>query len=874
MIGSSRTSPSGRNSGISPKEIIKLMDLIFYSPLSGPVVPLEDVPDPVFAQRMAGDGLAVDPTDHRVLSPCNAKVTQVHRKRHAVTLATDEGVEILIHIGIETVGLDGEGFEVRVSDGQRVSQGDLLIEFDADLIARKAKSLMTVILVANNQRFHPTNLFQGLAEAGTTPLFLVHIEDHPAGAVAQPVDQSLPPVESEPIVVEAEHGIHARPAAALADTARRYQSIVEIVRPSGKTADAKSVVALLGLEIERGDSIRIVARGSDAKEAVQALSSVAHAAFGRTEEKPSLAAVEKIMTPIAGAPVEEEPGVLRGISASPGLAVGRVAKLVRPVVHVDEYGRDTELERQHLHEAVALVRRDIEVEGAQAGGSQSEILLAHRIILDDPLLVTETEKWIGQGKSSGWAWQAAARSCEERIRSLKSGLLAGRAADIEDVALRVLWRLTGVEPQLPDLTDQSILVAEDLPPSILISLDRNKLAGLATVRGGPTSHVAILARSMGMPAVAGLPATVLTLSENEEIVLNGDDGVLETKPTRARLEKISAVRNEREALRVENQKTAQEPAVTRDGTRIEIAANIGGAAEAHEAVKMGADGIGLLRTEFLFLDRAEPPTEEEHLAEYLAITAALGDRPLIIRTLDLGGDKLPSYFPQIHEDNPSLGIRGVRLAQERADLYRDQLRAILRIGSRGRYRIMLPLVSGVEEVLELRAIFASLAQELGVLALPEMGIMVETPAAAMLADRFGAVSDFFSIGSNDLTQYILAIDRGHPTLGRKLDSLHPAILRAVSVTVEGASYHGRWVGVCGAMASEPAAVPLLVGLGVSELSVSIPMVPEIKALVRSLDLATCRELAEKAVGLDTAVQVRSLVKEAFPVAPAISETVP
>jgi phosphocarrier protein FPr/phosphocarrier protein len=280
---------------------------------------------------------------------------------------------------------------------------------------------------------------------------------------------------------------------------------------------------------------------------------------------------------------------------------------------------------------------------------------------------------------------------------------------------------------------------------------------------------------------------------------------------------------------------------------------------------MGADGIGLLRTEFLFLDRAEPPTEEEHLAEYLAITGALGDRPLIIRTLDLGGDKLPSYFPQIHEDNPSLGIRGVRLALERADLYRDQLRAILRIGSRGRYRIMLPLVGGVEEVRELRGVLGSLAQELGVSALPEMGIMVETPAAAMLADRFAAVADFFSIGSNDLTQYILAIDRGHPMLGRKLDSLHPAVLRAISVTVEGASHHKRWVGVCGAMASEPAAVPLLVGLGVSELSVSIPMVPEIKAQVRSLDLATCRELAAKALELDTAAEVRALVKEAVPV---------
>jgi len=841
------------------------MDLIFYSPLSGPVVPLEDVPDPVFAQRMAGEGLAIDPLDNRVLSPCNGTVTQVHRKRHAVSLTTDEGVEILIHIGLETVSLDGEGFQVRVADGQRVSKGDLLIEFDADVIAQKAKSLISVVLVANNDRFHPTNPFQGNAKAGTTPFFIVHIEDRPAEVAPLPLDRALPRVESAPIVVEAEHGIHARPAAILADTARHFKSIVEILRPSGKAADAKSVVALLGMEIELGDSIRIVARGADAAEAVAALELAARSAFGRVEGRPSATPVEKIATATPAVAGPEEADVLRGVSASPGVAIGRVAKLVRPAVQVEEYAVDGTLERKRLHEAVAATRSDIEAERAEAGESQGEILLAHRIILEDPLLVTEAEKWIGQGKSADWAWQEAARACEEQIRSLKSGLFAGRAADIEDVALRVLWRLTGVEPQFPELTGESILLAEDLPPSVLISLDRTRLAGFATVRGGPTSHVAIVARSMGMPAVAGLPVAALALTEGEEIVLNGTDGLLETKPTSIRLEKIRALQRQRETLFRENQQTAHAPAVTLDGTRIEIAANIGGAAEAGEAVKMGADGIGLLRTEFLFLDRAEPPTEEEHLAEYLAITAALGDRTLIIRTLDLGGDKLPSYFPQIHEDNPSLGIRGVRLSQERPDLYRDQLRAILRIGARGRYRIMLPLVSGVEEVRELRGVLTSLAQELGVSDVPELGIMVETPAAAMLADRFAAVADFFSIGSNDLTQYILAIDRGHPILGRKLDSLHPSVLRGISVTVEGASFYKRWVGVCGAMASEPAAVPLLVGLGVSELSVSIPMVPQIKAQIRTLDLASCRKLAEKAVDLDTAAEVRALIKEAFPV---------
>ncbi|MBW0000499.1 MAG: phosphoenolpyruvate--protein phosphotransferase [Verrucomicrobia bacterium] len=847
------------------------MDSEFFAPLSGPVVPLGDVPDPVFAQRMAGDGLAIDPVDNRVLSPCDGKVAQVHRKRHAVTVVTDEGVELLIHVGIETVNLNGEGFEVRCSEGTRVSRGDPLLEFDADLIVRKAKSLITVVLVANSDRFPLRKPFQGFAEAGRTSLFAVEASKGTAPPVPPAADSGLPRSESEPITVEAEHGIHARPAAALADTARRFKSVVEVAGPSGRTADAKSVVALLGLEIGRGQPICIVARGADAQQAVEALSSLARTAFGRVEKRPPTTRVETVAAAfppaVPAGEGEVRPGMLRGVSASPGLAVGQVAKLVRPVVQVPESAADPAEERRALQAAVAATRADIEAESVAAGDQQGEILLAHRIILEDPLLVTEAEKWIAQGKSAAWAWQRAARSCEERVRSLKSGVLAGRAADIEDVALRVIWRLTGVEPQLPQMTEHSILVAEDLPPSVLISLDRTKLAGFATVRGGPTSHVAILARSMALPAVAGLPAAALALSGDREIVLNGDDGVLETQPARERLDEIRSVQRRRETVRAESRKKAHEPAVTRDGIRIEVAANIGGAADAQEAVTMGADGVGLLRTEFLFLDRAQPPTEEEHLSQYVAITSALGDRPLIIRTLDLGGDKLPSYFPQVHEDNPSLGVRGVRLALERADLYRDQLRAILRIGAQGRYRVMLPLVSDVEEVRELRGVLSSLGKELGVSPLPEVGIMVETPAAAILSDHFAAEADFFSIGSNDLTQYVLAIDRGHPVLGRKLDSLHPAVLRAIGATVDGALLHNRWVGVCGAMASEPAAVPLLMGLGVTELSVSIPMVPEIKAQVRTLDLKACRQLAEKAVGLRTADEVRALVKETFPVNP-------
>ena len=308
-----------------PKKLIFKITIqmeILYAPLSGPVIPLQNVPDPVFAQRMAGDGLAIDPVDNQVLSPCNGKVTQVHRKRHAVTLATDHGVEILIHIGIETVNLGGEGFEIRVSEGQRVKRGEVLIEFDADLIVRKAKSLVTVILVANNDRFQPTNPFQGNALAGKTPLFLVGSEERSPSCEVSQEDATLPYAESALIVVEAEHGIHARPAAALAETARRFKSAITIAGPSGKSADAKSVIALLGLEIERGDSIRIGARGTDANAAKEALESAASKVFGRGSDGTITKAAPATSSASNKKHEQEEAGIFRGISASPGFAVG------------------------------------------------------------------------------------------------------------------------------------------------------------------------------------------------------------------------------------------------------------------------------------------------------------------------------------------------------------------------------------------------------------------------------------------------------------------------------------------------------------------------------------------------------------------------
>jgi multiphosphoryl transfer protein len=838
------------------------MELTFYAPLSGPIVPLETVPDPVFAQRMAGDGVGIDPITGVLLAPCDGRLTQVHRKRHAVTITTAEGIELLIHIGLDTVDLDGEGFTARVTEGQLVRRGDVLIEFDIDRVALKAKSLVSVVLIANHEAFRPVQIAEGSVEAGITPLFTatgVSTTKETQVRAATATAAELPQIESEPLLVESVHGIHARPAATVAETARRFQSAIHVSGPSGKLADARSVVALLGLEIETGDAIRIQARGADASEAISAVSAAARQAFRRIDHA--------VHPEPAKAPVGSElPAPLhtfRGISAATGVALGRAVKLSRPVFEVAEHGADPRIERQRLQDAISTARVEIETQIAAGGQSQSEILLAHRILLEDPLLVSEAEESIEHGKSAAWAWRAAAQNCQKRVAGLKSGLLAGRAADIDDVGQRVLAQLAGATLELPALGSDSVILAEDLAPSLLISLDRSNLAGLATVRGGPTSHLAILSRSMGLPAVVGLPPAILELAADTQLVLDGDQGLLETEPTVERIETVRALQKRRQVHRAEVAGEAQLPAITTDGIRIEVAANAGSSSDAQKAVQAGADGIGLLRTEFLFLERAEPPSEEEHYQEYRAILQTMGDRPTIIRTLDLGGDKLPPYFPQLHEDNPNLGVRGVRLAFQNPEIYQAQIRAILRLSDTTLVRIMLPLVSNVEEVRKLREMIVVAGKAVGATRFPEIGIMVETPAAAIQSDRFAAVADFFSIGSNDLTQYILAIDRGHPILGRDLDSLHPAVLRAISVTVEGASHHKRWVGVCGAMASEPLAVPLLIGLGVTELSVSVPMVAEIKARVRALDLAKCRTVAGQALELDTPADVRTLLAKTF-----------
>ena len=432
---------------------------------------------------------------------------------------------------------------------------------------------------------------------------------------------------------------------------------------------------------------------------------------------------------------------------------------------------------------------------------------------------------------------------------------------MRDVGGRVLELLTGVTHKPPTYPEGSILIAEDLTPSDTATMERGRVVGFATVRGGATSHVAILARSLEIPAIAGIEPRALEVANGTPVILDGAKGSLRLNPPPAEIERIRQRQARQEARRKEDVAHAHEPAVTSDGKRIAVFANIGGLKDAEQIVEVGGEGVGLLRSEFLFMDRAAAPSEDEQAASYTAILRATGPQmPVIIRTLDVGGDKPLPYIPIPREDNPFLGERGIRVGLDRPEVLRTQLRALLRAAAGSKLHVMFPMIATMQELRDAKAVLAEEAAALGVAPF-QCGIMVEVPAVAVMAHTFAAEADFFSIGTNDLTQYTLAMDRGHPKLAPKVDALNPAVLQLIAQTIDGAHAHQRLVGICGGIAGDPHAVPILVGLGIDELSVSLPAIPTVKAQIRRLSLAACRDLAQRALTCATAEEVRALAPE-------------
>jgi phosphocarrier protein FPr len=665
---------------------------------------------------------------------------------------------------------------------------------------------------------------------------------------------------SVPATVAGAHGLHARPATAFVEIAKGFTADVS-VRHGAKRANGKSLAALLSLGVKTHGEVMISAQGPDAEAALAALKR----AIEEVEEEEIVVA-----GPTHGWSPRSVASTIPGLAASPGLAIGPVRLLRRCRMIVERSAKDPAREHERLREAIATARaelhelyQDVKEKSGKAGAA---IFLAHAEFLADPDLIAPAEKHIAAGESAGWAWQQTIEAAVESLQRVDDPLLAGRATDLRDVGTRVLRRLAGTV-EVTEVAEEAshlsrepvILLAEDLTPSDAASLDPAHVLGFCTAGGGPTSHAAIIARSLGIPAVVGVGPAATHQPEGATAVLDGDNGVLYIDPSeedvRAAREAQSSLANLRDA----EHRTRYEPAITTDGVRIEVVANTGLAKEAVHAVKAGGEGIGLMRSEFLFLERDTPPSEDEQYEAYKLAVDALHGLPLIVRTLDIGGDKAVPYLDMPAEENPFLGVRGIRLCFAYPELFRTQLRAIFRAAAHGPVKIMYPMIATVADLRDAQAITESVRQELGAERL-EAGIMIEVPSAVIMAPELAAHADFFSIGTNDLTQYVLAMDRGHPQLARQADGLHPAVLRMIDQTVRAAAGRDTWVGVCGGVAGDPLGAVILIGLGVTELSVSIPSIAAIKARVRSVSMKDAQSLARRALACDSADTVRDLVK--------------
>ena len=695
----------------------------------------------------------------------------------------------------------------------------------------------------------------------------------PSEASAAPADEPgpvLPGVETR-IAVDIPLGLHARPAARLirATAGLNAQVLAGNATTGSAMVTARSLNALAGLQVREGHELLVTASGPDAQKAIDALRALAARRFDEPavtrDGPPATAPAPPTARPLPPAlPPTGLEGELRGVPASAGIAIGTLQFLEEADLTVsDAEAGDPAKELQALELAVTAARRDLEQLRDQtrtrSGSYEAEIVDADLLFLEDPELLEPTRAAITERRlTAARAWSEVSLRLGESWERLEDPTMRLRAADLAGVSRRVLHRLLG--RPAPVLRRRGILVARDLAPTDTAALDPARVMGIATAGGGPTSHSAILARALGIPAVVGLGDALLAMAPGQSALLDGGRGTLILDPAAALVRRARAQAREEQRRAARAAAAAHQPAVTRDGVVIEVAANIGGAEEASRAVEAGADGVGLLRTEFLFMEAESLPGEEAQERIYSEIATRLEGRPLTIRTLDVGADKPLPYLRSVHEDNPALGLRGIRLGLAQPEVLIAQLRAVVATARRSPVRVMFPMVSSAGEVDAARALLTEAAgsEPLSL----EVGVMVEIPSAALSAAQLAERVDFFSLGTNDLSQYTLAADRGNAEVATLADAFHPATLRLIAATVRAARARGRWVGVCGELAGQIEAVPLLIGLGVRELSVAVPAVARIKEAVRAADSGACVRLARRALRLADGSAVRGLISGA------------
>ena len=661
-----------------------------------------------------------------------------------------------------------------------------------------------------------------------------------------------------------QHGLHARPAARLVSEVHGLDASIQLrnLTTGAGPVPASSLSRVATLGALRDHQIEVRASGPQAHEAVDHLLDLARRRFGEPDEPDEPDEPAGIPVPPAGIPMPSTSSPLTGpLPASPGIAIGPVRKLTATSLEIDKDAiGDPTSEWCRIEESVAQVRREIEhvrlLTAREVGPDEASIFDAHLALLADAEMLNDVKARIGAGAGAPAAWAACLADVQRQWAQLPDPYLSQRAEDVEAVAQQVLRALTGATSW--QALAEGVLVARDLTPADAAGLDPTLVSGVVLAYGSPSSHAAILARARNIPLVVAAGREVLNVPEGTRIIIDGGSGELHIDPSPDVLEQFQRRASELAERRARDLARAQEPTVSRDGVSFAVAANLASVADARSALAAGADGAGLVRTEFLFLERSTAPDEAEQEAEYAAIAEAMGGRRITLRTLDVGGDKPLPYLPMPFEQNPFLGLRGIRLSLDRRDLLQEQLVAVCRTARSSPVSVMFPMISTIGELLEAKKVLSDAAGSSGLPPDLRLGMMVEVPAAALKIESFLPHLDFVSIGTNDLTQYTLAAERGNAAVASVSDALDPGVLQLIHRVCQAA--HGRVdVAVCGEAASDELAIPVLVGLGVRELSVAPYAVPGVKASLRELDVERCGIMAAEALTLAGPDDVRKLV---------------
>ncbi|EJR8104883.1 phosphoenolpyruvate--protein phosphotransferase [Escherichia coli] len=625
------------------------------------------------------------------------------------------------------------------------------------------------------------------------------------------------------------HGIHARPAASILKVSAQYSANIIVIK-GDKRASTRSLNELAMLGVRCGDEIIFQAEGTDASDALKAIETLAKNHFGEAHLLAS-SEIPLTETPVVSAPVD---GAISGLSVQNGIAIGPVKWFTCERPEITQRTVDSPQEElSRIESAIDIVVCEL---ADKAAGPEGDIFAAHKMMLEDPEITRQLQQRLAKGKQAEFAWLEVMQALAEQYCQAETLYLREREADIRDLTRQVLNQLCGVSEQHFITTAPCILLANDLLPSQITSLNKAHILGICLHNGGTTSHTAILARAMGIPAIAKAAITPQNVRDNDTVILDGETGRLWLQPDEVTrldlLQRAEAWRQQRDRQLAD----AMLPAVTQGGRNISVLANIGDLQDIDAALSHGAEGVGLLRTEFLFHESATLPDEEEQFRVYCSVARVFGDKPVTIRTLDIGGDKpLPSY-PLPTEDNPFLGLRGIRLCLAHPQIFIPQLRALIRAGKEyPTLQIMLPMVSTLEEVRTVKTLIHAQAKLLGLTAenLPALGIMIEVPAAVMIADKLASEVDFFSIGTNDLTQYIMAADRGNSTVAKLVDYCNDAVINAIAMVCQAGRNNEIPVSMCGEMAGDIQQTARLLTMGIDKLSASPSRLPALKAAIRT-----------------------------------------